>query len=200
MSYFKPVVKVLETSNKVNAVIKTIHSLEKIKILIGIPDSQNDRTNGSGPGNATLGWLHTHGFSTPKRVLFQSYARRFKTTQSKQADLQAFQAYLYGKGDPMWHVPPRPFLEPALEAPDNKEKMIQQQAEMIRAALSGKPERVRVQANRLGIIGRDAVKKWFVDPRNKWAPNHPFIVRMKGSDKPLIDTGQLRNSIHYVIR
>jgi hypothetical protein len=31
-------------------------------------------------------------------------------------------------------------------------------------------------------------------------PNSEATIKAKGSDKPLIDTGQLRNSITYVIR
>ena len=31
-------------------------------------------------------------------------------------------------------------------------------------------------------------------------PNAPSTIRKKGSDKPLIDTGRLRQSVNYVIK
>lgn len=33
-----------------------------------------------------------------------------------------------------------------------------------------------------------------------WAPNAPLTVRKKGSDKPLIDTGTMRQGVQYVIK
>lgn len=33
-----------------------------------------------------------------------------------------------------------------------------------------------------------------------WAPNAPSTVKKKGSDKPLIDTGTMRQNVQYVIK
>ena len=32
-----------------------------------------------------------------------------------------------------------------------------------------------------------------------WVPNAPATIRRKGSDRPLIDTGQLVNSVEYEV-
>ena len=40
----------------------------------------------------------------------------------------------------------------------------------------------------------------FENPKNNWPPNSPRTIAKKGSDVPLIDTGELRKSITHVIR
>ena len=48
----------------------------------------------------------------------------------------------------------------------------------------------------LGALGEQVVFEAFeTSGWGKWKPNAPFTVAMKGSDKPLIDTGELRKSI-----
>lgn len=52
----------------------------------------------------------------------------------------------------------------------------------------------------LGIVGTKTaalIQQKIVD--GPFAPNAPLTIRLKGSDKPLIDTGQLRQSISYEI-
>jgi hypothetical protein len=49
----------------------------------------------------------------------------------------------------------------------------------------------------LGIWGQREIIKKFRD--NDWAPNAPFTVALKGSSTPLIDTGQLRQSITWSV-
>lgn len=51
-------------------------------------------------------------------------------------------------------------------------------------------------AKKLGILAEKIVLESFeTSGDGKWAPNAPYTVAMKGSDKPLIDTGELRKSI-----
>lgn len=50
----------------------------------------------------------------------------------------------------------------------------------------------------LGVVLVSDVKRKITD--GPWAPNAPLTVRLKGSDRPLIDTGQLRNSIRAAIQ
>lgn len=56
----------------------------------------------------------------------------------------------------------------------------------------------------LSVVGTEAVnisKGSFSDSaRGEWKANSPMTVKMKGSSKPLIDTGRLRQSINYVVR
>jgi hypothetical protein len=49
------------------------------------------------------------------------------------------------------------------------------------------------------MLGQNIVRAWFVDPKNGWPENSPITIAAKGSDKPLIDTGELRKAITYVV-
>lgn len=108
-------------------------------------------------------------------------------------------AYLHTHGSPLQHIPARPIIEPALQAADNKDRITKILGRAAKAALDQKPDVANEQLNRAGVAGANAAKRWFVDDRNGWAPDSPETVARKGSDKPLIDTAQLRRSITYLV-
>jgi hypothetical protein len=43
------------------------------------------------------------------------------------------------------------------------------------------------------------IKLWFEDSRNNWPPLAESTIKAKGSDKPLQDTGKMRDAITYVV-
>lgn len=49
----------------------------------------------------------------------------------------------------------------------------------------------------LGLTIETAIKAKIQTTDPDWEPNAPMTIEQKGSDKPLIDTGQLINSIRY---
>ena len=49
-----------------------------------------------------------------------------------------------------------------------------------------------------GSVGADLVKEAITD--GEWQPNAPETVRRKGSDKPLIDTGAMRQAATWQVR
>ena len=67
------------------------------------------------------------------------------------------------------------------------------------ASLNNKPGEAKRHMRMAGMVAQNAVRAWFVDPRNNWAPNAPSTIRRKGSAQPLIDTGELRKAITYVV-
>jgi hypothetical protein len=60
----------------------------------------------------------------------------------------------------------------------------------------------RISTNQgLNLVGQKMtgiIQKKIVD--GPWTPNAPSTIRQKGSDKPLIDTGRLRQSIRHVVK
>lgn len=106
-------------------------------------------------------------------------------------------AYIHEHGSPINNIPARPFLKPSLEA--NKEKILPIQKAILRDALEGKMTNAVIEMEVLGKRAEDIVKSWFFDPRNGWPPNSPKTIAEKGSDRPLIDTGQMLNAIKYVV-
>ncbi len=107
--------------------------------------------------------------------------------------------YLHTHGSALQHVPARPIIEPAIEAADNKALITNQLGEAARAVMSEQPAATTDHLQRAGMLGSNAAKRWFTDARNGWAPNTPATIRRKGSDRPLIDTGQMRRAITYVV-
>jgi hypothetical protein len=106
--------------------------------------------------------------------------------------------YIHTNGSPLRNIPPRPVIEPAIEASDNRSMIEDELAECADAELDGKIDEAINHLVRAGTIGSNAAKRWFRDPRNGWPENAPSTIAKKGSDRPLIDTGELRRSITHV--
>lgn len=93
------------------------------------------------------------------------------------------------------NIPARPFLRPTLRGNINKySRILQQKATAI---LLG-----RISLHQaLSLVGQAAqtdVQKYIVEHAN-FAPLKPSTIKRKGSSRPLVDTGQLRQSIRYRI-
>ena len=109
--------------------------------------------------------------------------------------------FIHTNGSPIRHIPKRPVIEPAIQA--HKEEI----TEELRAAciasldlIAPKPAEATRHLERAGTLGMNAARGWFLDPRNGWSPNAPATILRKKSERPLIDTGQLRRSITYLVR
>jgi len=93
-------------------------------------------------------------------------------------------------------IPPRSFLEMPLRLylADYllKKKAFSQQA-IDEAVKNGT---LFDLARKVGIVGEEVVQQAFATRGfGKWKPNAPSTIKGKGSDSPLIDTGELRRSI-----
>lgn len=105
--------------------------------------------------------------------------------------------FIHTHGSPLHNIPARPVIEPAV---DSVRKLVA--GELAQAAtllIDRNPIAATAHLKRAGQIGSNAAKRWFTNPANGWPPNAPSTIRGKGSDKPLIDTGQLRRSITYSV-
>jgi hypothetical protein len=108
--------------------------------------------------------------------------------------------YVFSKGSPVSGQPPRPVIEPAIVAPGNKESISHELAEATKAQLNGNSAEANKRLKRAGIAGENASKAWFTDSRNGWAPNAQTTIDQKGSDRPGIDFGLMRNAITSVVK
>lgn len=165
--------------------LKIVSKLENTEVLVGIPEEKAPRNEGE-VNNASL-------------------------------------LYLHSKGSPLQDIPARPVIEPALEASGNKERVQEDLKKITKLLLDGKVDQAR---RMMDLAGQDAVnmiKAWFTDSRNGWPPNSPLTVLEKldkrfksvkkkrelyrqykmgktGINTVLVDTGQMRNAITYVVR
>lgn len=90
--------------------------------------------------------------------------------------------------------PPRPFLRMTVD--ENKDKINQfVETQTKRIAQGASAEQCMKQ---MGAFGVSLVQEKIGN--GTFTPNAESTIKAKGSDKPLIDTGQLRQSVHYVIK
>lgn len=91
-------------------------------------------------------------------------------------------------------IPARPFLAQAFD--ENLQKVTAMIKAEESAILEGK--RTTKQAlEKLGAFYQGAIKTIFL--RGQFAPLKPATIARKGSNKPLIDTGQLRGSVDFEV-
>ena len=94
------------------------------------------------------------------------------------------------------HIPPRPFMQPTFNA--QKAKWM----DILAKSINNQQENIDVKKalNIVGIVAQDDVKasidEWAKNgnPRNEQA-----TIAKKGFDSPLIETGHMRDSVHYKV-
>jgi hypothetical protein len=179
---------------------KALEEISKSQVYVGIPAEQQGRLyrkrlrTGGEVTNPQIAFLMTHGVR----------ARAMREAMEQDIEKHSYRAalgmYLHSHGSPLWQIPPRPIIEPAIEAEDNKEKIAEELSKAATALLDGKKGEAKTHLKEAGTLGRDAAIRWFDDPRNNWPPNAPSTKERKGSEHPLVDTGQLKASLSYVVR
>jgi hypothetical protein len=97
-------------------------------------------------------------------------------------------------GGGKWFIPPRPFVRGFA---DGKREQIAKTLEKLSSLVSGGKLKAETAMARLGEYGQSGIKSYI---RNgAFTPNADSTIAKKGSSKPLIDNGTLRNSIRYQV-
>lgn len=104
-------------------------------------------------------------------------------------------AYIHDNGAPEANIPARPFMRPGIESAKAPISNAMQRG--AKAALDGNASAVDQALTRAGIAAQTGIQEKITD--GPFAPLKPATIARKGSDKPLIDTGQLRRSINFVV-
>lgn len=169
-------------SNNFAAVAAAFSRLRSKQVLVGVPATDADRESGDPMNNAQL-------------------------------------AYLHDKGSPANNIPARPFMQPGMQS--GKQAIVSQLEGAAQAAIRGDPDGVDRRLNAAGTAAQSAIRRYIntgIAPvlsewtlmqrarRGRKGAAQELKNRREGKPasltlaKPLIDTGQLRNSITYVIR
>lgn len=156
------------TIDKVGDVLKGLETLERNRVLVGIPADNTDRKNEDGTtnpvNNAMIGlWMEN--------------------------------------GAPEANIPARPHLRPGVASVRDKIAAIYKKAG--EQVLTGDASAADRAHHKVGLIAQNAVRKKITD-----GPFEPLSERTlakrrrhgRTGERPLIDTGQYRSSITYVIR
>lgn len=113
---------------------------------------------------------------------------RIGVFDGEMAEIAAIHEY----GAPGANIPARPFMRQALEK--NRPQLVSLQATIAKALIEGRIDALRA-AQILGVWGVGVMKASIVD--GSFAPLAESTVKAKGSDQPLIESGQLRRSIAF---
>lgn len=179
-----------------DAMVKSISELAKRDVLVGIPDSAPERDDGQ-LSSAQIGYIQEFGGQIEhpggtKYTVGENGARF--VSNDYQGQHQVTEAHTIV-------IPPRPFLVPGVQ--DANKKATEELGKAADAALDGNLETALNYMSRAGVVAQDSVKSRIHNgPHMPLAPSTLAKRRAKGrtGDRPLEDTGQLRNSITYVIR
>ena len=176
----KSIVSVLK--NNLPKLRQTFQRLERVDVLVGVPQETDTREGGGAMNNATL-------------------------------------AYIHDNGSPAQNIPARPFMKPGIEAAKDKIAIFMGDAAKKTLALQSND----ADLSKAGMAASSAIKTAInegIPPPLKPGTLRARIragtsvkgakaelaARAAGDDegianaKPLIATGQMRNSITYVLR
>jgi len=184
----KPTVQLVTSGMGTVGLKKNLTNLSRMAAYVGIPEKNAQRAHGGPITNAQLAFIHTRG------VRALSMRREVGASMKGGMTFEAATGlYLHSHGSPLYAIPPRPIIEPAIEA--NKQPIQEELKLSAKATLDDqKPEAVR-HLKLAGQLGENFARAWFTDPRNHWAPNAPSTIRQKGSSRPLIRFSELRKAI-----
>lgn len=87
-------------------------------------------------------------------------------------------------------IPARPFMD-ALE--NHEDQLSAFCTSAVQNAIDAADATKKIGVKSVGMIQKEITD-------GQWAPNAPSTIKKKGSDKPLIDTGRMRQEVHYVIK
>lgn len=118
-----------------------------------------------------------------------------KARRQEGAMTNASLVYIHDNGSPAQNIPARPFMRPGIKSAAERINLLMRQT--ANAALNGNREKVRQGLESVGLVAQNSIRSKI----NEGIPpplKHPR--RGKTRNKPLIDTGQMRNAITYVVR
>ena len=92
------------------------------------------------------------------------------------------------------NMPSRPFLRKSVD--ENKAKINEFLAGEMQGLADGIPAEQILKE--IGLFQKDLIQEKITNGR--FAKNASSTIRKKGSSKPLIDTGRMRQSVNYVIK
>lgn len=191
-----------------SGLFESLKKLANKTVMVGISETNNN-LNGK-IKNAELLYIQSHGVrkksminemaetmgtktdGTPFSPQYDEFSNNMSEGMSYST---AYQLYVQSTGSPLWNIPPRPVLEPAIE--NCKTNIANEMKKVAETALDGENTDGVLRA--VGLLAEGQVRDWFVNPLNGWPENSKYTIKKKGSDLPLINVGNLRKSITFEV-
>lgn len=182
---------VIKTEVKTLKEIDFKELLQGQSVYVGYPE--NSHRTDTDLTDAQIAFLNTNG-TRPNKVS-KEIRDTMDSTGSSYND--ALNAYIRSKGEPRWHIPPRPFVEPAIEK--ELDKISLEFKKTILNSLEGL--NIKESLIKIGLRARNSVQKFLRNyPANELTPNAPSTIKRKGEDHPLKgDTGSLLSHVTYIV-
>lgn len=93
------------------------------------------------------------------------------------------------------NAPSRPFMRDSVD--DNIDKINAFLKVQLKKLVTGGTDAESV-LKAIGVFQKGLVQKQIID--GDFEPNAPSTIKRKGSDKPLVDTGRMRQSVNFVVK
>ncbi len=189
--------------DKSSEILSNLKTLTKVDVLVGIPADTSGRTIGKGKEKQSNEKINNAELITylSKGVRANSMIKDMnKDIEQGSSFKEAYSLYIASKGSPLWRIPPRPIIEPAITAEGNVERIAERLKTVAALLLDGKREEANVALHMTGLEAVNIIRAWFNDPRNNWPPLAAATKKAKGSEAILVDTAQMRNAITYILR
>lgn len=180
----------VSVKDNTDKMFKGLEELKGMQVYVGIPAEKNSRKTET-ITNAELAFILTNG------VRESEMRKDMEDNVASKGYHKAYGMYIQSHGSPLWQIPPRPIIEPAIE--DDKENIAELLKQAATAELDGNHTLALEYLNKAGLEGQAVSQDWFTNNKNGWEPNAPYTIEQKGSDRPNIDTGELRKAITYVV-
>jgi len=110
------------------------------------------------------------------------------------AEYAAYNEYGVPGKKKKWNIPPRPFIRGWLE--NHQDEIKAMQDKLFKNVSEGKMS-ADTAIKKLGQFAQDGIKRYIMD--GEFEPNAESTVQHKGSSRPLIDTGAMRNNVRYKV-
>jgi len=110
------------------------------------------------------------------------------------AEYAAYNEYGVPGKKKKWRIPPRPFIRGFVEDRDSEIKATTER--LFKQVSEGKMS-AEIAIARLGQYGQDGIKRYIKS--GNFEPNAEATIQRKGSSRPLIDTGTMRNNVRYKV-
>ena len=92
------------------------------------------------------------------------------------------------------NAPSRPFMRKSID--DNQEKIVAFMQAQAKRLIEGKATAQEIM-QQVAVFQKGLIQETIVE--GEFEPNAPSTIRKKGSDRPLIDTGRMRQSVMTIV-
>jgi hypothetical protein len=185
----------IQESGSIEEIKKRLEEIVKTRILVGIPEDSESAEQRKKEENEAY-QKHTDEFIREHNITDEKKIKKLKNRKINDLT-NAQKLFINSRGSPATGMPARPVLEPAIQ--DKFDKISEKIREGAIKGLEGDMEGFREDYEIAGLMAQTASINWFDNPKNNWAPNAERTIKAKGSDSPLIDTGEMRKAITYAV-